>query len=73
MEAPQTSIAATRRTEEIALDLIKFVAAAANLGGKPSGGTGFAVPSAAKGEDQVTSLLDLYARCREAVEAPINK
>ena len=73
MEAPQNSTAATRRTEDIALDLLKFVAAAANLGGKSSGSTGFAVPSAAKADDQVTSLLDLYARCREAVEAPVSK
>lgn len=61
----------TRRTEDIALDLLKFVAAHANVGGKSAGSTaGFGVPSSAKPEDQVNSLLELYGRCREAVEAP---
>jgi len=71
MEASFTN--ATRRTEDIALDLLKFVASHANVGSKSSGSTGFVAPSASKSEDQVTSLLDLYARCREAVEAPLSK
>jgi hypothetical protein len=59
-----------RRTEDIALDLLKFVAATANVGTKTAGGAvGFGVPSSAKSEDQVTHLLELYSRCREAVEA----
>ncbi len=61
-----------RRTEDIALDLLKFVAAQANVGSKAAAGTtGFGVPSAAKSDDLVTSLLELYARCRAAVEAPV--
>lgn len=71
MESP--ALSAARRTEDIALDLLKFVAAHANVGSKSSGSTGFSAPSAARPEDQVTSLLDLYARCREAVEAPTEK
>ena len=71
MEAPLT--AAARRTEDIALDLLKFVAAHANVGSKSSGSTGFVAPSAAKPEDQVESLLKLYERCREAVETPLEK
>lgn len=59
-----------RRTEDIALDLLKFVAAQANVGSKSTGATGFGVSSSAKSDDQVTHLLELYARCREAVEAP---
>lgn len=68
MEA--TTIAA-RRTEDIALDLLKFVAAHANIASKTTGATGFAVTQSAKSDDQVTHLLELYARCREAVEAPV--
>jgi hypothetical protein len=59
---------AARRTEDIALDLLKFVAATANVGSKSSGATGFGVPSSAKPDDQVTQLLELYGRCRQAVE-----
>lgn len=62
---------AARRPEDIALDLLKFVAAHANLGAKGAASTtGFAAPSAAKPEDQVEQMLKLYARCREAVESP---
>ena len=60
-----------RRTEDIALDLLKFVAATANVGGKSTGSTtGFGIPTSAKPEDQVTSLLERYAKCRQAVDAP---
>lgn len=66
MESPTTA----RRTEDIALDLLKFVAAQANVGSKSVGATGFGVTASAKSDDQVTHLLDLYARCRQAVEEP---
>jgi hypothetical protein len=59
-----------RRSEDIALDLLKFVAGHANLGSKSTSSTGFGLPSSAKPEDLITQLLELYARCREAVEAP---
>lgn len=65
----QTS--AARRPEDIALDLLKFVAAHTNVASKSTTSTGFVPSSTTKPEDQVTSLLDLYAKCRQAVEAPI--
>jgi hypothetical protein len=65
------SINAARRTEDIALDLLKFVAAHANVGSKGTGSTGFGVTSTAKPEELVAQLLDLYARCRQVVEAPL--
>jgi hypothetical protein len=61
---------AARRSEDIALDLLKFVAAHANLGRGAAPSTGFGPPSAAKSEDQISQVFDLYARCREAVESP---
>jgi hypothetical protein len=60
-----------RRTEDIALDLLKFVASQAHVGTKAAGSTGFGVTSTSKPEDQVTELLELYARCRQVVEAPV--
>ena len=65
------SITTARRTEDIALDLLKFIAAQANVGSKGAGATGFGVAATAKSDDQVTHLLELYARCRHAVEAPV--
>ena len=66
-------IAGARRTEDIALDLLKFIAAQANVGSKSAGATGFGVGAAAKSADQVVHLLELYARCRTAAEAPAGK
>ena len=65
------SISTARRTEDIALDLLKFVASQANVGKPSASGTGFGVAASSKGDDQVTHLLELYARCRQAVEAPV--
>jgi hypothetical protein len=62
---------APRRTEDIALDLLKFVASHTNLGNKGASATGFGPPSAPKPEDQVTQLFELYTRCRVAVESPL--
>ncbi len=74
MDVPQNPVGnGFRRTEDIALDLLKFVAAVTNVGGKSSGSTGFVPPSSVKAEDQVDALLELYSRCREAVEAPAAK
>jgi hypothetical protein len=68
MELP--NIGAARRTEDIALDLLKFIASTTNVVKSAGGGTpGFAGTASPKGEDQVTALLDLYSRCRQAVEA----
>jgi hypothetical protein len=64
------STTTARRTEDIALDLLKFIASQANVGSKSSGSTGFGVTASVKPEDQVTHLLELYSRCRKAVEAP---
>lgn len=59
---------AARRNEDIALDLLKFVAATAGIGRTAAPSTGFVAASASKPEDQVSHLLDLYSRCLKAVE-----
>lgn len=64
--APPASLA--RRNEDIALDLLKFVAATAGIGRTPAGSTGFTAPASAKADDQVTHLLELYTRCLHAIE-----
>jgi hypothetical protein len=57
-----------RRNEDIALDLLKFVASVANVGRATASSTGFTATAAAKPEEQVTELLGLYGRCLKAVE-----
>lgn len=70
MEAStSTPGSAARRNEDIALDLLKFVATTAGVGRKESGATtGFTAPASTKPDDQVAHLLDLYGRCLNAVQ-----
>jgi hypothetical protein len=57
-----------RRNEDIALDLLKFVASVANIGRTLTPSTGFTAAAAPKPEEQVDQLLSLYGRCLKAVE-----
>ncbi|HWE85185.1 MAG TPA: hypothetical protein VG267_09585 [Terracidiphilus sp.] len=57
-----------RRNEDIALDLLKFVAGVANVGRPGASSTGFTAKSAEKPDEHVTELLELYGRCLKAVE-----
>jgi hypothetical protein len=57
-----------RRNEDIALDLLKFVAATTNVGRAPVASTGFSGASAPKPEEHVTQLLELYSRCLKTVD-----
>jgi hypothetical protein len=68
MDQVPASVSGARRNEDIALDLLKFVAGTAGIGRATAPSTGFVASSAPKPEDQVTQLLDLYARCLRVVE-----
>jgi len=68
MDQPTASANRARRNEDIALDLLKFVAATAGVGRTAAPSTGFVAASAQKPEDQVTHLLELYTRCLLVVE-----
>ena len=57
-----------RRNEDIALDLMKFVAGTAGVGKQAAPTTGFSGAGAAKPEEHVNQLLELYSRCLKAVE-----
>ncbi|QNI31625.1 hypothetical protein H7849_21570 [Alloacidobacterium dinghuense] len=68
MDQITASANGTRRTEDIALDLLKFVAATTGAGRTAASSPGFVAASASKPEDQVTHLLELYMRCLRVVE-----
>ena len=57
-----------RRNEDIALDLLKFVAGTAGIGRPTSPSTGFSGSASAKPEEHVTQLLELYGRCLKSVQ-----
>jgi len=71
MEQAPNSPGGTRRSEDIALDLLKFVASVAQVGRPTTTSTGFTAPSAPKQDDQITQLLELYTRCLRAVEGKV--
>jgi hypothetical protein len=65
-----SSAAGVRRDEDIALDLMKFIAMATGYGKTSSSGVGFqGGGAAAKPEEYAGHLLELYGRCLQAVEA----
>ena len=69
-QAPQLATAANaRRNEDIALDLLKFVAGSTNILRTTVPSTGFTSGGTPKPEDQVTLLLDLYTRCLSTIQA----
>ncbi|HEV2272897.1 MAG TPA: hypothetical protein VGR96_01955 [Acidobacteriaceae bacterium] len=69
MEQAVPPVSGSRRNEDIALDLLKFVAASAGVGRTTSPSTGFVAGSTPKTEDQIAQLLDLYSKCLRAVQA----
>jgi hypothetical protein len=68
MDALSTAGLGARRNEDIALDLLKFVAGTTGVGRPAAGSTGFSGAPAPKPEEHVDQLLDLYTRCLKAVE-----
>jgi hypothetical protein len=68
-EVPATGSGAGRRNEDIALDLMKFVALTSGYGRTTSTGVGFqGTGSAAKPEDYADKLLELYTKCLSTIE-----
>ena len=58
----------SRRNEDIALDLMKFVAMTTGYGKTTGVGVGFqGTGAAAKPEDYAAHLLELYSRCLQSV------
>lgn len=68
MDIPEIAGLGARRNEDIALDLMKFVAGTAGVGRPQVPSTGFSGASAAKPEEHVNQLLSLYSRCLKAVQ-----
>jgi hypothetical protein len=52
--------------DEVALELMRFIAVTTGLG-RTSSGPGFAGKSAKTPEEQVEALIQLYERCRATV------
>ena len=68
MDVPGAPAAGARRNEDIALDLMKFIAMTTGYGRTSTSGVGFqGSGTAAKPEDYAAHLLELYGKCLAAV------
>jgi hypothetical protein len=68
MDTLQGAGLGARRNEDIALDLMKFVAGTAGIGRAATPSAGFSGGPGTKPEEHVAHLLELYVRCLTAVE-----
>lgn len=59
---PLAAILGSRRNEDIALDMMKFIAATTGYG-KTAASAGFQGGADSKAEDYAGHLLELYTRC----------
>lgn len=58
-----------RRDEEIALEMMKFIATTTGYGRTGTPGTGFQGGTVSRAEDYAKHLIDLYRQCVDAVRA----
>jgi hypothetical protein len=65
-----TTVAKGAGKDELALELMKFIAVSTGYGKSPSG-AGF-VRTTPAAEDQVEALFKLFERCRKAVNSPLS-
>ena len=68
MESGGNGATGARSKEDIALDLLKFVAGSTGFGRATVPSTGFSGTTAPKPEEQINQLLDLYSRCLAVVD-----
>ncbi|MGA2369691.1 MAG: hypothetical protein ACLPPV_01965 [Candidatus Korobacteraceae bacterium] len=68
MEERSAATPGVRRDEDIALDLMKFVAVTTGYGRASAPGAGFQAGGESKAEDYARHLLDLYGQCLTAVQ-----
>jgi hypothetical protein len=68
MDALTNAGLGARRNEDIALDLLKFVAATVGVGRPAAASTGFTSSPGSKSDEHLNDLLQLYGRCLKAVE-----
>jgi hypothetical protein len=72
-QAPETASAPPPRSQdEIALELLKFIAVNTGYGKAPQSSAGFSgKPSGRTPEEHAESLFELFDRCRRAVKKEV--
>jgi hypothetical protein len=70
MDEVPSITAGSRRNEDIALDLMKFIAMTTGYGRTTSSGVGFqGTGAASKPEEYAGHLLELYGKCMTAIQS----
>jgi hypothetical protein len=64
---PLSGLLGPRRNEEIALEMMKFIAITTAYGKTTAAGAGFQTGAESKAEDYASHLLELYTRCLSTV------
>lgn len=68
----ESATPAGRGKDEVALELMKFIAVTTGYGKSPQNSAGFSgKPETRSIKEQTDSLLDLFDRCRQAVNKQI--
>jgi len=62
-----SALSGARRNEDIALDLMKFIASTVGPAKLAGPSAGFHAGAEIKAEDQAAQLLELYSRCLKTV------
>ena len=69
-ESTHTIAGGARRNEDIALDMMRFIALTTGYGKTAGGGAGFGTAGAASKPDEYAQhLLELYGKCLSAVHS----
>jgi hypothetical protein len=68
-EETSTSPAPGRNADEVALDMMKFIAVTTGYG-KGVGGAGFTGKTTKTPEEYADALLQLFERCRQVIRKP---
>jgi hypothetical protein len=67
-EAAQTPAGGARSKDEVALELMKFIAVTTGYGKSAGVGAGFSgKPAARSAEEHADALIELFQRCRKVV------
>ena len=67
MDALPNLTVGSRRDEDIALDLMKFIALQTGYGHTASGSAGFKGETPSRSDEHARLLIELYGRCLQAV------
>lgn len=69
--APDVGKDATRSRDEVALELMKFIAVTTGYGKGSTGSAGFSGKPTKSAEEYADALIQLFEKCRSVVAKPI--